>query len=182
MLLLQCAPLIRTQLVLLVLKLGKLTDYATVLMAAMAAEPERLHTAVDLAKRTHVAAPTVSKLLKLLAKGGLLGSVRGAHGGYRLLAEPARTTVADVIRALEGPIAVTDCAVHDGGCAIEAGCAARAPFRLINVAIRQALEAVSLADMAASLKTAPQALGGVKTSQEFPIHFTAAVPAKGQTA
>ena len=160
------------------LKLGKLTDYATVLLAAMAAEPERLHAALELSGRTQVAAPTVSKLLKQLQKGGLVQSVRGAHGGYRLQRAPAAITVADVIRALEGPIAVTDCATHDGGCAIEAGCAARAPFRLINAALTQALEAVTLADMAASLQAAPSRRGAVQAI-EVPIHFH---PAKSQVS
>lgn len=145
------------------LKLGKLTDYATVLMATMATEPGRLHAAAELAQRSQVAAPTVAKLMKQLQRGGLVQSLRGAKGGYQLVREPARITVADVIAALEGPIAVTDCAVHDGGCAIEAGCAARGPFRLINAAIREALEAVTLADMAASL--------GKRVPHESPIHF-----------
>ena len=149
------------------LKLGKLTDYATVLLAAMAAAPERLHAAQELAARTSVAAPTVAKLMKQLQQGGLVSSTRGARGGYRLLRAPAQVTVADVIRALEGPIALTDCAVH-GACAIEAGCGAKAPFRLINAAITQALEAVTLADMAASL--APVGRVVVKTT-EFPLQF-----------
>ena len=150
------------------LKLGKLTDYATVLLASMAAAPEQLHTAQELALRTSVAAPTVAKLLKQLQKGGLVVSTRGARGGYRLLNSPAAVTVADVIRALEGPIAVTDCAVHDGGCAIEAGCAARAPFRLINAAVTQALEAVTLADMAASLNSSGRIAVAIP---EFPVSF-----------
>lgn len=149
------------------LKLGKLTDYATVLLAAMAAAPERLHAAQDLAQRTAVAAPTVAKLMKQLQRGQLVESVRGAKGGYRLLRAPQAITVADVIRALEGPIAVTDCAVH-GSCALEAGCGAKAPFLLINAAITQALEAVSLADMAASLAPASQRAA---PAQEFPLHF-----------
>ncbi|ROH89469.1 SUF system Fe-S cluster assembly regulator [Stagnimonas aquatica] len=152
------------------LKLGKLTDYATVLLAAMAAEPERLHAALELSGRTSVAAPTVAKLLKQLQKGGLVQSARGAHGGYRLARAPGLVTVADVIRALEGPIAVTDCAVHDGGCAIEVGCAARAPFRLINAAVTQALEAVTLADMAASLSATPRRPAEVPLT-EVPILF-----------
>ena len=159
------------------LKLGKLTDYATVLLAAMAAQPGRVHAAFELAGRTHVSLPTVSKLLKQLQKGGLVVSTRGAHGGYTLARSPETVTVADVIRALEGPIAVTDCAVHDGGCAIEVGCAARAPFRLINVAIRQALEAVTLADMAASLNS-PRASSSL-AAQESPIFFH---PAKSQVS
>lgn len=162
------------------LKLGKLTDYATVLLAAMAAAPERLHAAQELAVRTSVAAPTVAKLLKQLQKGGLVLSVRGAQGGYRLARAPDTVTVADVIRALDGPIAVTDCAVHDGGCAIEVGCAARAPFRLINAAVTQALEAVTLADMAASLHPTMNSLArkAVEVS-EFPLSFH---PAQSQVS
>ncbi|MES2684746.1 MAG: SUF system Fe-S cluster assembly regulator [Pseudomonadota bacterium] len=149
------------------LKLGKLTDYATVLLAAMAAAPERLYAAQELSSRTSVAAPTVAKLMKQLQQGGLVSSTRGSRGGYRLLKAPAQVTVADVIRALEGPIALTDCAVH-GACAIEAGCGAKAPFRLINAAITQALEAVTLADMAASMAPTGRVAVEVK---EFPLQF-----------
>lgn len=143
------------------LKLSKLADYATVLMTAMAAAPERLHNAQELAARTHVSAPTAAKLLKQLTKGGLVESLRGVHGGYRLVRMPEKITVADVIRALEGPIAVTQCSTHGGGCNIESDCAARANWRLINTAIRQALEAVTLAQIAAPLKR----------SQEIPVKF-----------
>ena len=149
------------------LKLGKLTDYATVLLAAMAAAPERVYAAQELAARTSVAAPTVAKLMKQLQQGGLVSSSRGAKGGYRLLHAPSQVTIADVIRALEGPIAVTDCAVH-GSCALEDGCGAKAPFRLINAAITQALEAVTLSDMAVSF--APAARVAI-TAQEFPLQF-----------
>src|SRR4051794_31605249 len=122
------------------LKLSKLADYATVLMSAIAADPARVHNGQELAARTHVPAPTVAKLLKTLARGGLLESLRGAHGGYRLVRSPERISVAEVIRALEGPIAVTECAEHKSGCGIESSCATRAHWRLINAAIRQALE------------------------------------------
>jgi len=149
------------------LKLGKLTDYATVLLAEMAAAPERLYSAQELALRTAVAAPTVAKLMKQLQQGGLVSSTRGARGGYRLLRAPSQVTVADVIRALEGPIALTDCAVH-GSCALEDGCGAKAPFRLINAAITQALEAVTLADMAISLVPAPRI---AVDATEFPLQF-----------
>jgi len=136
------------------LKLGKLADYATLLMTALAAEPERLHSAHELAGRTHVSEPTAGKLLKLLAKGGLVEALRGAQGGYRLARAAERITVADVISAVEGPIAVTQCSVHKGGCAIEAYCGVRANWRLINRAIRGALETLTLAQMAAPLRRA----------------------------
>jgi FeS assembly SUF system regulator len=134
------------------LKLSKLADYATMLMTAMASDPAQFHTAQDLAASTRVPAPTAAKLLKLLAKEGLVESLRGAHGGYRLSRAPERINVAEVIDALEGPIAVTECSEHHGGCSIESSCATRANWRLINSAIRQALEAVTLAQMAAPLR------------------------------
>jgi FeS assembly SUF system regulator len=133
-------------------KLGKLTDYGTVVMTALAVRPEMLRNAHELAAETHVAAPTVAKLLKQLAKGGLVESIRGAHGGYRLARPPARITVADVVSALEGPIALTQCAVHEGGCSIESHCGVRGNWRLINAAISQALASVTLAQMAEPMR------------------------------
>lgn len=133
------------------LKLGKLTDYATVLMTVLAAEPARPVPTRELAERTHVSPPTVSKLLKLLAGHGLVESQRGVQGGYRLARPAARITVADIIAAFEGPIAVTQCSVHKGGCTIEPYCGVRSNWRLINGAIRTALEAVTLEQMARPL-------------------------------
>lgn len=130
------------------LKLGKLADYATVLMTALAARPQDLRNAHELAEHTHVPAPTVSKLLKLLSKAGLVESLRGASGGYRLARTPDAVTVADIIRAVEGPIAITQCSTHGEGCGIESTCGNRSNWRLIDGAIRHALESVSLAQMA----------------------------------
>lgn len=143
------------------LKLSKLSDYATVLVTAMAADPARTYAAQDLATRAHVSAPTAAKLLKLMTKSGLVESLRGSHGGYRLSRNPSLITIADVICAVEGPIAVTECSEHQSDCSIESSCATRANWRLINRAIRQALEAVTLAQMAAPLKR----------SQEVPVKF-----------
>ena len=145
------------------LKLSKLTDYATVLMTALASEPARLHSAHELAGSTHIAAPTVSKLLKLLGKGGLVESIRGSQGGYRLAKSPSQITVADIIGVLEGPIALTQCSVHKGGCALEPHCGVRSNWRLINSAIRTALEAVTLAEMTVPLR---------RSHPEFPLIAT----------
>src|SRR6185503_5947964 len=134
------------------LKLGKLADYGTMIMTVLAADPERMYSAQDLALRTHVAAPTVSKLLKILTKGALVESLRGAHGGYKLARPAASIAVADVIAAIDGPIALTQCSHHKGGCAIESFCGVRTNWRLINQTVRHALEAVSLAQMAAPLR------------------------------
>jgi len=155
-------------------KLGKLTDYGTVVMTALAAKPDALRNAHELAAETHVAAPTVSKLLKQLAKYGLVESIRGAHGGYRLARRPEQITVADVVSALEGPIALTQCAIHDGGCTIEPHCGVRGNWRLINTAIRQALESVTLAQMAEPLRGRRQA--GVDSPMSFLRKLGQALP------
>lgn len=136
------------------IRLGKLTDYATVLLTALASEPQRLRSAHELAGQTHVAEPTVGKLLKLLARGGLVESLRGAHGGYRLARAPEAISVADIVTAIEGPIALTECSVHSGDCAIESHCGVRGNWRLISEAIRAGLASVTLAQMCAPLKAA----------------------------
>ena len=147
------------------LKLGKLTDYGTVLMTALAADAGHPHSAQDLATRTRIASPTVSKLLKLLGKAGLVDSIRGAHGGYRLARGPRDISVADIVAALEGPIALTQCSVHDG-CSIEHHCGVRSNWRVIIDAVRTALSSVTLADMTAPLKHAGAGLA------EHPVRFT----------
>jgi len=141
------------------LKLGRMTDYGTVLMTALANEPARLHSAHELAERTRIAAPTVSKLLKQLSRGGVVESIRGAQGGYRLARPANRITVADIVTVLEGPFGLTACSVHKGDCNIESHCGVRGNWRLINHAIRSALEAVTLAQMTAPLGRHPRAGG-----------------------
>jgi FeS assembly SUF system regulator len=131
------------------LKLAKLTDYGTLVMTTLAREPASCLNAQELASRSRLAAPTVAKLLKLLVRAGLVESTRGAHGGYRLAREAGAITIAEVVAALEGPIAITACATHGGGCTIEGSCASRSNWRLIDDAIRHALHAVTLAQMAA---------------------------------
>jgi FeS assembly SUF system regulator len=115
----------------------------------MAAKADRCHNAFDLASSTGLPAPTVSKLLAALARAGILVSHRGAKGGYRLARTPAQISAADIVSAVDGPIALTVCIEHgDGYCDVEAVCPTRKGWRRINNAIRQAFEAVSLAEMA----------------------------------
>src|SRR5262245_27832577 len=106
------------------IRMTRLTDYAIVLLAYCARHPERpLHSTRDLAEEAHLPMPTVGKILKLLARKGLLVSHRGVRGGY-VLSKPAdQITVAEIIGALEGPIAITECS-HDapGSCALESRC------------------------------------------------------------
>jgi FeS assembly SUF system regulator len=130
------------------LRISKLTDYATVVLAALAEQPEQLRTAAALAVRTRIAAPTVSKLLKQLHRAGLLTSTRGLHGGYQLARAPSQITVAAILDALEGPIAVTDCSGGHGQCGIEHNCRVAPVWQRLNVAIRRALSDVTLAELA----------------------------------
>jgi FeS assembly SUF system regulator len=130
------------------LRISKLTDYATVVLAALAEHPEQLRTAAALAGRTRIAAPTVSKLLKQLHRAGLLTSVRGLHGGYQLSRPPAQITVAAILDALEGPVSLTDCSGGHGQCGIEHHCRVASVWQRLNLALRRALSDVTLAELA----------------------------------
>ncbi len=129
------------------LRLSKLTDYATVILSYMAKDKASVHGAVEIAKATGIALPTTSKILKILTKASVVASTRGAKGGYMLAREPERITVASVISALEGPIALTECTVSHKGCDQATGCRIQGNWHLINQRISQALESVTLADM-----------------------------------
>jgi FeS assembly SUF system regulator len=129
------------------LKLSKMTDYATVILSVIARDKQRLHGSLELADATGIALPTVSKLLKILAKAGVLTSTRGSKGGYILSREPDRITVATIISALEGPIALTECTASHKGCDQASGCRIQGNWHLINQKIAHALESVTLADM-----------------------------------
>jgi FeS assembly SUF system regulator len=129
------------------LKLSKLTDYATVILSFMAKNNERVCAAMELATVTGISLPTVSKILKALVNAKVLISTRGAKGGYALAAAPENITVATIISALEGPIAVTECSISQQGCEQAAGCNISGHWNVINRAIYNALESVTLADM-----------------------------------
>jgi FeS assembly SUF system regulator len=130
------------------LRISRLTDYATVLLAALAGEPAQLKTATALAERTHIAAPTVSKILKQLQRAGLVVSTRGTHGGYQLARPPAQISAAAILDALEGPVTLTDCAAGEGHCDIEHTCQVGRVWQRLNLAIRRSLHEVTLAQLA----------------------------------
>jgi FeS assembly SUF system regulator len=115
-----------------------------------------------LAAATGVPEPTVRKVLKTLAHAGIVGSVRGTHGGYALARPAADITVADVVIAVEGPIAVTECASEAtaGACDLEGRCNVQGPWQRISAAIRDALEGLTLADMAAPAAAVDSPISG----------------------
>jgi len=130
-----------------VLRISKLTDYGTVVLAHLAANQAVACSAADVASATGIAPPTVSKLLKSLARSGLVTSTRGASGGYQLSRDAQEISAADVIDALEGPVSITECSASDSLCEHEGVCSVGGAWQRINVAIRRALDEVSLSDL-----------------------------------
>jgi FeS assembly SUF system regulator len=130
------------------LRISKLTDYGTVILACLASQPGRLWTASEVAERTRVGLPTVSKLLKKLQRSGLVVSTRGSHGGYQLARAAADITAAHILDALEGPFAITECSGQHSNCDLESNCRVGHAWQRVNGAIRRALTDISLAQLA----------------------------------
>jgi FeS assembly SUF system regulator len=149
------------------LRISKLTDYATVLLAALARGPEECVPASRLAELTHLEPPTVAKVLKTLARAGLVSSIRGVNGGYRLAESPEDISVAGIVSAMEGPIALTECGLEPGLCSHESDCSLRGNWQKIGQAVEAALAGLSLADLAepASRRIAIRAETTLRESQ-----------------
>ncbi len=129
-------------------RLSKLTDYAVVVLVRLAAA-DGVQTSPGVSQATGVPEPTVAKVLKALSAAGLVASQRGARGGYRLLRPLAAIAVSDVIVAIDGPIAMTACVEGSGGsCEASCSCPVRGRWDPVNDAVREALSAITLADMA----------------------------------
>lgn len=132
-------------------RLNRLTDYAVVVMSQMTHKPREVHTAPRISHDTGIPLPTVSKLLNALAREALVVSHRGAAGGYSLGRPATEITVAQIIQALEGPIALTACVEGSGNhCEVECLCPMRGNWDRVNQAIHDALNQVTLSEMAAS--------------------------------
>ena len=130
------------------LRITKLTDYGIVLLVQLANdETGTSQNARTMAEATSLPLPVVSKILKSLAQGGLLTSQRGAKGGYTLSRRPEEVNVAEIIDALEGPIALMECSAGPGLCDQETSCAVRDPWQQINQAILETLRHVTLREL-----------------------------------
>ncbi|MBN1240924.1 MAG: SUF system Fe-S cluster assembly regulator [Gammaproteobacteria bacterium] len=129
------------------LRMSKLTDYGTMVLAQLAATEGSLATCSAVAEATRLGQPTVSKLLKLLARAGLVVSERGVQGGYALARSADAISAAEIIDALEGPFAITECSAAAGTCDLESHCRVATAWQRINGSIRRSLESVSLADL-----------------------------------
>jgi FeS assembly SUF system regulator len=164
------------------LRLSKITDYGIVLLAHMAScgnlalnGPSRArHSARELAEDVDLPLPVVSKILKTLARGGIIESHRGAKGGYSLRDDHHEITVANMISVLEGPVAMTECSASSGSCLLEDSCSVRDPWQIINRVVNDALSEITLGDLAQ---------GGSVTSRPLDRFFqtTQALPASAKT-
>lgn len=148
------------------LKMSKLTDYGTLVLARLGTHGTQ-QSAAEIAADTQLPLPTVSKLLKKLTAAGLVRSTRGANGGYRIGRATSDISAADVLDALEGPVALTECAQTDSHCRLEAVCTVGTSWQRINQAIRHALSEVSLADLTESDPNARPLTGFSETVVEF---------------
>ena len=129
------------------LRISKLTDYGTVILACLAQQPERMLTATEVSERTRIGLPPVSKLLKKLQRAGLVVSTRGSHGGYQLSGPASESTAARILDAREGPLALTECSAAHGSCGIEGNCRVGHTWQRVNAAIRRALTDITLAQL-----------------------------------
>src|SRR5688572_28438926 len=129
------------------LRMSKLTDYGTMVLAQLAASDSGWPTAGQVAGATHLGPPTVSKLLKSLVHSGLVVSSRGVQGGYALARPAAELIAAQILDTFEGPVALTECSSSHGVCDLESYCRVGTAWQRITLSIRKALEGVSLADL-----------------------------------
>jgi FeS assembly SUF system regulator len=134
------------------LRVTKLADYGIIVLTYFARNKEGVWNARDIAQAIKLPLPVISKVLKLLSKERLLRSQRGTKGGYSLALPPEEITVASIIRALEGPIAMTECTNTAGECSLEPRCPVRTNWQMINRAIHSALEQITLAQMTQPLQ------------------------------
>lgn len=135
------------------IRISKIADYGTKMLLAMHAVPEHLFSAAELADKTQISQPTVSKVLKLLTKAGLLISQQGSQGGYRLAKAAEDISLADIVNILDGDIAMTECDKGQGCCAIEADCEVKDNWMMISKVIQNVLQSISLQQMCRPLNT-----------------------------
>lgn len=143
------------------LRISKLTDYATVIMSYLAMCPDRITSAAEIAEAIHLSSPTVSKILKILCEAQLVVSFRGTGGGYQLARPISEITVAQVVTAIEGNLAMTECCIAENLCAIDSICSIKENWKVINKIILTALAGLTLQDMMQPLAGHSLALRGI---------------------
>jgi FeS assembly SUF system regulator len=141
----------------LMLRLSNLADYAVLILVQSTREDSQRLSATRTAAATGLPVPTVAKVTGLLAKAGLITGQRGAGGGFELARPADAISVADIIEAVDGPIALTHCVEGITDCAIETSCQMKAPWQVINRVMKDALGSISLSDLSRAA-TSPASL------------------------
>jgi FeS assembly SUF system regulator len=157
------------------LRITKLSDYAVAILGHMASPTAPVRTARDIASETGLSAPVVSKILKSLARANLVVSHRGVQGGYQLARETSQLSVAEVIEAVEGPVALTECGENLDSCEFVGNCTVQANWLRINQVVRRALSNISVEDMILPpgterlVQLRRTSIGGEKTTRNAPV-------------
>ncbi len=129
------------------IKLSRLSDYAITILCAIAAQPKGIFSASSLSDTTKISNSTVMKILKLLAKAQILSSARGAKGGYILVQEPNKLDILAIVRAIDGPVNITQCTDPNNDlCAYKASCLAAKGWIKINREIEKTLSKFTIND------------------------------------
>lgn len=129
------------------LRISKLADYAALIMSYLAKQGDQLLSASFIAKNVYLSLPVVSKILKILCQAELITSVRGAGGGYRLARLAEQITLAQVVAAIEGDFAITECCHQGSSCILDATCGTKNNWKGINTIIYQTLSRLTIKDM-----------------------------------
>lgn len=152
------------------LRIGKLTDYAFIILSHLAGDSTAVRSAAWIAEQAHLGLPTVSKLLKILAEAGLVTSYRGQGGGYQLAKCASEVTVAEIVSAIEGKLALTECCTLTNKCSIDAHCAIKENWRVINKMIFSVLAGLTLHDMIRPLARNAMTLRGIPVTVKGVAH------------
>ena len=147
------------------IRISKITDYGIILLTYFTQDETISFSARQLSLKSGIPLPTVGKILKMLTRADILVSQRGVHGGYRLARAPEKISASEVITLFEGPIALTDCSGHGGGCGIMRDCPARGHWQKINHAMVTALSGLSLREMSIAPNSRPHLETSPRESQ-----------------
>lgn len=131
------------------LKISKMADYAVVTLAALAADESAMMTSGKLSAKTGLPEPTVAKVLKLLSRDNIIESIRGVNGGYKMILATPDISLARIIAAVDGPVALTSCVEGNNNqpCSYESCCAVKGRWNAVNKAVQKTLSEITLADM-----------------------------------
>ena len=149
------------------IKFSRLADYAVVVLAILAKNDKELMAASSLSCQSGLPEPTVAKVLKKLSKNGVVISIRGASGGYKLAYSKEEITVAQIVTAVDGPVALTACVEESKDeCCYTGCCPVKGRWDRVNVAVKNALSDITLADMMASQKSEEYDFINIKKNKE----------------